>query len=109
VSTSGGSQPRWRGDGRELFYLPAAASPTRNLSAVTVERAGEGLRFGQPTTLFDARGLAAVPPHIPFPYSYDISSDGKRFLVVRGAGETLESRFEAPLTVVINWDAALGR
>ena len=49
VSTAGGFQPRWRRDGRELYFL----SPTGQLMSVSVDAAG---RTGAPVPLFDARG-----------------------------------------------------
>ncbi len=49
ISTSGGSQPWWRGDGKELFYL----GPEQTLMSVAV-RAGDAFEASVPTALFKA-------------------------------------------------------
>jgi Tol biopolymer transport system component len=92
VSTNGGYEPRWRADGREIYYL----SEDRKLMAVTV---GAGPTFGIPTPLFQTRvqpGVIALRTH------YVPSRDGQRFLV-NTAAETPAS----PITVVLNWIALL--
>jgi eukaryotic-like serine/threonine-protein kinase len=92
VSTSGGYEPRWRADGREIYYL----SNDRKLMAVTV---GAGLTFGIPTPLFQTRvqpGVIALRTH------YVPSRDGQRFLV-----NTASDTAGSPITVVLNWTALL--
>ena len=92
VSTSGGYEPRWRADGREIYYL----AEDRKLMAVTV---GAGPSFGVPKPLFQTRvpvGVTASRTH------YVPSRDGQRFLV-NMALETVPS----PITVVVNWTATL--
>ena len=70
VSQGGGSWPRWRRDGSELFYVDAegrlTAVPVRSEPAVTI---------GQPAPLFPLRAKADLG------YAYDVSADGERFLV----------------------------
>jgi hypothetical protein len=105
VSTSGGTQPRWRRDGRELFYLLSSAGGIDTAMAVAVESTGTGLRFGIPKNLFDMG--RAPSAHAVSAYSYAVTSDGQRFLVARLPGETGSSAFERPVAVVINWDAGL--
>jgi hypothetical protein len=97
VSTDGGRNPHWRGDGTELFYY----SPERkSLIAVSVEkRAGEELALGTPQALFSAP-VAAVLGNL-----YDVTSDGKRFLF----SGIYSSSGDVPLTLVMNWDAELKR
>jgi hypothetical protein len=51
ISPTGGLQPDWRGDGRELYYL----SSDRTLTAVAVQPKNGGLEFGTPVSLFKAR------------------------------------------------------
>ncbi len=93
VSTAGGVQPRWRGDGRELFYL----APDGTLTATTVG-AGAVPDIGRPTPLFKS---GFVPT-----YNFDhfsVTADGERFLVkvpVAGRNESL-------LKIVVNWDEML--
>ena len=88
ISTDGGYEPRWRADGRELYYL----SEDRKLMAVTVE---PGLRFGTPRPLFQTRiraGVSALRAH------YVPSRDGQRFLVNSALAAP-----PSPITVVLNW------
>lgn len=95
VSTSGGAQPRWGGDGRELFYLAADLK----LMAVKVESSG-GFDPGIPRALFqtEVTGLVDARNH------YEVSSDGQRFLV-----STVQEPASSSMGVVINWPAKLGR
>jgi serine/threonine protein kinase len=93
VSTTGGYEPRWRADGREIYYL----SLDQKLMAVAV---GPGPSFGAPTELFQVRvaeGVSAQRTH------YVASRDGRRFLVYTPTGDTAI----VPITVVLNWTAAL--
>ncbi|HEV8132512.1 MAG TPA: protein kinase [Acidobacteriota bacterium] len=93
VSTSGGSQPRWRRDGKELFYLSADLK----MMAAEVSEKDSALQIGRVQPMFQARPVFG-PGH-----AYDVSPDGRRFLVVTVVGE--ESA--APLTLVVNWTAGL--
>jgi eukaryotic-like serine/threonine-protein kinase len=101
VSTAGGSQPRWRRDGKELFYISAAA----RLTAVAVKTA-PGFEFDAPQVLFD--------PQIPAGsladgfFHYDVTADGKRILVTSVAMDKAVSA-PTPITVIVNWTAALKR
>ena len=103
VSTgAGGTQPRWRRDGKEIFYLATDGK----LMAVEVQMAP---RFepGAPKALFDPRiPRNRIPPWAAF--AYDVTADGKRFLV-NSASTASESSASAPITVVVNWLAALKR
>jgi Tol biopolymer transport system component len=93
VSTTGGYEPRWRSDGREIYYL----SEDRKVMAVAV---GAGPSFSVPRVLFQTRVPAGVTPNrthfVPSP-------DGQRFLVNTESGEE-EPAF---ITVVTNWAARL--
>ncbi len=94
VSTGGGAEPRWRRDGKELFYL----APDGKLMAVEV-KAGAGLEVGIPRPLFQTRvslgGILAA--------RYAVTRDGQRFLIISEAAEA----FGEPATVILNWPAAL--
>ena len=90
ISPSGGSEPRWRGDQRELYYL----SVDRKMMAVTVEP-GTPPRFSLPRELF----AAPVNRDFNTRNRYDVSRDGQRFLVVAAQGETAVG----PTTVVLDW------
>jgi Tol biopolymer transport system component len=94
VSSAGGSQPRWRHDGKELFYL----APDRKLMAVSV-KTGQTFDSDSPQVLFETM--------LPFEaqrQSYNISADGQRFLV--NAPVEAES---SPFTIVLNWTGLLKR
>jgi Tol biopolymer transport system component len=88
VSSSGGTSPRWRGPGKELFYLAADGK----MMAVPIESRGDGLNIGAPKPLFDA-------PQSPGDIAYDVTPDGKRFLFEM----TGKSGRPMALTLVIHW------
>jgi WD40 repeat protein len=93
VSTNGGYEPRWRSDGREIYYL----SEDRKLMAVSV---GPGPSFGVPHTLFQTRVPAGVNSNRTH---YVPSRDGRRFLVNTQIGDPSPN----PITVVLNWTSGL--
>jgi Tol biopolymer transport system component len=99
ISTDGGTQPEWRRDGRELFYR----TPGRKLIAVPV-KTGVAFDAGAPKELFE---LPAEPPAwIQGGIDqrvYAPSADGERFLIAVPVDEESSS----PITVVLNWTAAL--
>ncbi len=91
VSRGGGTEPRWRGDGKEIFYL----DPKGTLTAVGVAT-DEGFSSSSPTPLFQLHARAPFASNDL--YSYDVAPDGKRFLVNR----YLKPDHVPPLTVVLN-------
>jgi Tol biopolymer transport system component len=96
VSTAGGEQPRWGRDGKGLYYLGL----DRKLMSVTIKaQAGPKPVFevSAPEVLFETRVSQIQRPYRP--YFYDVTGDGKRFLIATGVGEGTES----PLTVVVSW------
>ena len=101
VSTAGGSQPRWRRDGKEIFYTGADG----RLTAVSVKTAPK-FEAGAPQALFDALirpgSLAAGP------FFYDVAADGRRFLFNTLATDRAGPA-PTPITVIVNWPAALKR
>ena len=89
ISTNGGTRPRWRRDGKELFYL----SLDNKMMSARIADTGSSLSFGQIQSLFQAN-----PSSNPG-WLYDVSADGKKFLVVsEGNAKSVE-----PLTLVVNW------
>ena len=93
VSITGGYEPRWRADGRELYYL----SLNKTLMAVPVS---PGPSFGRPRQLFQTR----VPGNVSmYRTHYVPSRDGRRFLINTKTGD----QAPVPITVVLNWTAAL--
>ena len=103
VSTSGGNRPRWRADGREIFYTQGNAGLP--LMSVRVEPGGKGLVFGAPQPLFPLQ-FAAATHDTPY-FSYAPSPDGQRFLIARSSSAVGSTGLQTPLTVVLNWQAAL--
>jgi serine/threonine protein kinase/Tol biopolymer transport system component len=107
VSSNGGVQPRWRRDGRELYYVvPAGVGGDQNgegrMVAVPFDDTTD-LQLGQPLTLFEGRfwftgGLGTIA-------NYDVTADGQRFLVATPTG----TREEAPIAVITNWQSLLAR
>jgi serine/threonine protein kinase len=91
VSRGGGTEPRWRGDGKEIFYI----APGGMLTAVSVSTIGS-FATGTPTSLFQFHGRAVISSTDVF--SYDVSKDGKRFLVNR----YVKPERIAPLTIVLH-------
>jgi len=105
VSTGGGNQPRWRPDGKELFYV----SRNARLMAVPIRVAPDGraVEASMPVELFPTH--LASGPNINLAGSqsralYAVASDG-RFLM----NVNVDSAQAAPLTVVLNWDAGIGK
>jgi eukaryotic-like serine/threonine-protein kinase len=93
VSTTGGYEPRWRRDGREIYYL----SEDRKLMAVNV---GPGPKFDVPKPLFQT----GVPPGVnALRTNYVPAGDGRRFLINTQTAEPAPN----PITVVLNWTAGL--
>ena len=95
VSTAGGVEPRWRKDGKELFYVRAG-----KLMAVDVKNTSGNLEFGVPKPLFELPNGSS-----PTGGSYDVSHDGQRFLV----NTPLDKAPPSPLIVVTNWLADVKR
>jgi eukaryotic-like serine/threonine-protein kinase len=95
-------EPRWRRDGKELFYLESL-SPNYRLIAVAVQSGPQGdFQAGALQTLFDIRAFSVISTFNNFLFSP--SANGQRFLVRVEPGDA-----EATVNVVTNWEkAALG-
>jgi dipeptidyl aminopeptidase/acylaminoacyl peptidase len=91
VSQEGGNQPIWRKDGKEIFYL----SRDGKMTAVPVT-SQPPIQVGKPKPLFEAHGVGGIS-------SYDVTRDGKRFLVTRKVGEGKPGY----ILVIANWEALL--
>jgi hypothetical protein len=89
VSKSGGTTPRWRGDGKELFFL----TPEGAIASVPVS-VRPVLQVGSPTTLFQAPGIAA---------EWAVSADGNRFLVMAPEHHTASTTF----SLIFDWQGTL--
>ena len=91
ISRGGGGEPRWRGDGKELFYIGQSGM----MMAAPVATEGS-FSSGTPAPLFQVRGRTHVSSTDEF--TYDVSRDGKQFLVNR----YLKPDYPKPLTIVLN-------
>ncbi len=91
VSRRGGEAPRWRGDGRELFYVDG-----QTLMAVDVQP-GETPSFGTPHALFSEPSSLRDPLR----RAYDVAPDGQSFVVISYSAEALAS--PPVIQVVENW------
>jgi hypothetical protein len=97
VSSDGGGQPRWRADGRELFYVSLSGA----VMAVPLSIENGELAPGRPVTLFTEPSLKTN--NSIFFYGgaagYDVTADGSRFLVNR----MMRTPGAGPLHVIVNW------
>ena len=94
ISRGGGIEPRWRADGKEIFYI----GPKNMLTAVSLNMEGT-LSTASPQPLFQLSGRAPVSSTDL--YKYDVAKDGKRFLVNR----YLQPANLPPLNIVLNANA----
>jgi Tol biopolymer transport system component len=92
VSSAGGEEPRWRQDGKELFYLSADGK----MMAVAVTT-GASFKAGSPVALFQIHRRQPVSAQDVF--SYDVRGDGQRFLIATKVDEANA----APLSITLNW------
>ena len=91
VSVGGGFQPRWRADGKELYYV----SPDGKLMAVPIAVHGDSIEPGRPVVLFQMHMAGGADSYSR--ENYDVAKDG-RFLI-----ETLlDDVAMPPLTLVLN-------
>ncbi|HEV7487738.1 MAG TPA: hypothetical protein VGQ65_18885 [Thermoanaerobaculia bacterium] len=81
ISTAGGVAPRWRADGRELFYVALG---------------GEVMSVDMTTEAAAPKPLFRLPG-----YTYDVTRDGQRFVV----DQPVDNTTSTPLTFVSNWMA----
>ena len=84
--------PVWSHDGKEIFYLSA----NNELMAAKLTQNGSELAIDVARTLFQTQAESFLP-------SYDVSADGRRFVIVTSTPQKLAS----PITVVVNWDEGL--
>jgi hypothetical protein len=99
ISIAGGQAPRWRGDGKELFFLAADGK----MMAVPVKAAAgarPSFEAGAPVALFDAHMVGSANTTL---FEYDVIADGKRFLIDTTGGAS--GAASPPLTIVTNWNA----
>jgi len=92
VSSGGGQEPKWRQDGKELFYLSADGK----MMAVAVKM-GASFEATSPVALFQTHRRQPVSAQDVF--SYDVTADGQRFLI----NTKVDEANAAPLSITLNW------
>ena len=98
VSSTGGRYPRWRADGKELFFL---ANNDTTVMAVDVDLSGSAPRIDTPKELFPVQ--LVYSPMSPEWGAYDVTADGKHFLV-----DSMDQvPAPEPINLIVNWDAEL--
>jgi Tol biopolymer transport system component len=101
VSTGGGIEPRWRGDGKELYYVSAAPE---KIMAVDVKTEAAMFIASVPHALFNVPGIRASGPGPGgFGGSYSVSKDGQKFL----AAIQPTAEVSNPLSIALNWTVML--
>jgi Tol biopolymer transport system component len=100
VSSNGGREPRWRKDGKELFYLEPEGLGFRLMAVLIQPGSGPVFEAGAPKPLFAFRNVGVVPQYNIFAYS--ASGDGQRFLVNPQVNVA-----EPTLNVIVNWEKAV--
>jgi serine/threonine protein kinase len=95
ISTGGGSEPFWRADGRELFYLNGAT-----FMSVEIQTTPSGLAAGKPAELFTAPIIKEQRRN-----RYVVTADGTRFLAILASQEPSNTA----MRVLLNWMADLKR
>lgn len=93
ISAEGGRFPRWRADGRELYFLSGS-----QMMAVDITP-GRVPPFGLARKLFEAKLVQAADQLALAGYEYDVSANGSRFLLNRIVREAVSS-----MTVILNWN-----
>jgi Tol biopolymer transport system component len=92
VSTGSGCNPRWRRDGKELYYL----SFDNKVMAADIKASGSSFEVGTLHTLFETQTNSSAL------VNFDAAPDGQQFFFANEAGQP-----NAAITLVVNWDAEL--
>ena len=93
VSNNGGNQPRWRGDGKELFYISADGYLSSVETGVDIS-----FKASEPRPLFRPQFRSGEGPH------YDVTRNGQRFLAITG----VQSDNRPGVEMILNWPSLLG-
>jgi len=101
VSTSGGMSPRWSADGSELYFV----GPTHMM--VTRVQTSPSFSRSQPEPLFDVSQYVILRD--PWARTYDVSPDGRRFVMIREVTPVTEDGTPPRIRVVRNWTEDLKR
>jgi hypothetical protein len=106
VSTNAGLWPRWRRDGRELFFIDRANHG--KLVSVDVTPNGSTFESAAPKELFQTRfsNIAGAGHSFTAVMPYAVSADGQRFLIAQSPASS-EGSAPSPIAVVLNWPSAV--
>ena len=94
VSAHGGLEPKWRADGRELFYV----SHDRRLMAVGIGQGASMVEASLPAPLFETRMSTVFNPWYTR-NQYVVSADGTQFLI----NQPVPGASRPSIVVVVNW------
>jgi Tol biopolymer transport system component len=97
VSSAGGVEARWRGDGAVLFFL----SLEGKMMSATVQARGAEVIVGAPVGLFDTTAFYGSP----YTWTYDVSKDGHTFVLL----EPDEAASLRPIKLMTDWRTAITR
>jgi Tol biopolymer transport system component len=101
ITAQGGTEPLWKSDGRELYYL----GPDGKIMAIAV-KTDPAFQAGQPVELFQT---TLTPETRPVDRRYAVSADGQRFLIASPPTAPVAAGNSAPITAVVNWTSAITR
>ena len=95
ISTEGGTQPSWRGDEKELFYV----APGDRIASVAIEQRDGAIRPGAAKVIVEIQ----LRPSRNDEREYDVTRDGQRFII----NNLPRDRRSLPIAVVVNWPSEL--
>ena len=95
ISTEGGTQPSWRGDEKELFYV----APGDRIASVAIEQRDGVIRPGAAKVIVEIQ----LRPSRNDEREYDVTRDGQRFII----NNLPRDRRSLPIAVVVNWPSEL--
>jgi serine/threonine-protein kinase len=92
-----GRDPVWSRNGKEIFFLTSGTTPNAfsRLFSVPVQASAAGFSVGNPQPLFEGNYTPGT--------SYDVSPDGKRFLMIKLGAQQNATHGSTPIVVVLNW------
>ncbi|HXK02252.1 MAG TPA: hypothetical protein VMS37_07605, partial [Verrucomicrobiae bacterium] len=99
ISTGSGGWPRWRADGKEIFYHLFTSRP--RLMAARIRTGNGRIEADAPLELFFFAGTATSTARL-----WDVTADGQRFLTTGQVGGSITAD---RLNVVVNWQARVNR
>ena len=105
ISSNGGTYPRWRRDGKEVFYMDALNFG--KIFSVAINATGSKFEYSAPRPLFDSGYINSGFGHTGNWNTFAVSADGQRFLIPRPESSLTGALTNTPITVVLNWVTGL--